>query len=803
MSTHAALNTKMRWLLHICSLMGGCIFIWIYFSIPAATYYLYFGLFIFTLGMHVSINTFLKNLKSKQINKIVYLLFCTALISIACLHADNTSTYGPFVADSINAVYQTSTTELLGYLQEYVSASAIIIAVLWIAVTVLTGISLPELPTLNKQVIAVIAAGIVVGTLMVYVGKDELLMMVSQAAEYKQTLSEFSDSREQVMDSPEYSDIKSDFEGNIIVVIGESSSRHHFGLYNYVRNTTPRLDEIENELYLFSDIISTHSHTVQSLTDALIYRSRTERKKIQELADVVNIAKKANFYTAWLSNQNAVGIWDNQVAAIGRQADLVKYHDPASGTQKKRSVFDMALVQSTQNVLSDKKHNRKLLFVHLMATHFPYCEMMPSDFAKDYVHYDGVKMDYSMMGFHLMSAKQERGMPAAIALMQSGDCYDRAVRYVDSVVRELIESARGRKEPTLLVYFADHGEAPMLGTGHESRMHSHFHVEIPFFVWANTSYKQKYSVKMKNLKNNINKPGSLLDFSYYLSDAEDIKGISAIKSRSIFSAEYQSFDRKTLHGAVGYDTFDKGADYSERTRGNLNQVKAKLGEKKYSKIWAHRVDTMGSMMEAKDLFAGVEMDLVFDSAKKQFFVYHPPAPNLGLGLESQLKQGSDKIRYWFDWKNASKDNFKLALERLESLDRKYKLKDRIILESGILEKSFGMFKKSGWNTSYYLPTDKGIECVKTCSAQQKEKLASEFLHNRHKFGYRTVSFDFRLLEFFDKFMAKELNRENVEVYTWDQGIDISDESAVEKLEPYLNNSNVGVILVNFPSPFDV
>lgn len=454
-------------------------------------------------------------------------------------------------------------------------------------------------------------------------------------------------------------------------------------------------------------------------------------------------------------------------------------------------------------MLRDSKYKKNLLFVHLMATHFPYCEVIPKDFATDFVNYDGIKMDYSVMGFHLANIKNKQGMEAAGSLMLSNDCYDRSVRYVDYVTNQLIETARTQQKPTILVYFSDHGEAPFLGTAHESRMHSHFHVEIPFLVWANDAYKQHYSTTITNLAKNTNKPGSLLDFSYYLSDIARIDGIPNTKTRSIFSKNYLPFERKTLHGKINYDVFDENADYAERSRGNIRNIKARFGTAVQSKVWAHRVNTLGSMIEAREIFPGIEMDLVFDSDKKQFFVYHPPAPNVGLTLASQLRQDDGKVHYWLDWKNANPENLQSALETLEGLNDTHNIKQRAILESGTLSKSMSIFKRAGWNTSYYLPTKIIAKCMSNCSNEEKSKLANQLLENRKKFGYGTVSVDARLLQFFDKHMAQAFNDEESKIYIWDQSIDVSDKNALSRMEKYITHKNVGVLLVNFPSPFDL
>jgi len=53
----------------------------------------------------------------------------------------------------------------------------------------------------------------------------------------------------------------SDSALTVVVVIGESASKYHQGLYGYSRQTNPLLNSIRDQLYIFDSVISPHSHT--------------------------------------------------------------------------------------------------------------------------------------------------------------------------------------------------------------------------------------------------------------------------------------------------------------------------------------------------------------------------------------------------------------------------------------------------------------------------------------------------------------------------------------------------------------
>jgi glucan phosphoethanolaminetransferase (alkaline phosphatase superfamily) len=102
------------------------------------------------------------------------------------------------------------------------------------------------------------------------------------------------------------------------------------------------------------------------------------------------------------------------------------------------------------------------------------------------------------------------------------NCYDSAVRYIDDVLEGLFDRLERRERPALVVFFADHGEAPLLGSGHESRLHSHFHVEVPLLLWSNEAYKAQHADRWSSFARNRTAPASLIDLSFTLADLAEI-----------------------------------------------------------------------------------------------------------------------------------------------------------------------------------------------------------------------------------------------------------------------------------------
>jgi hypothetical protein len=68
-----------------------------------------------------------------------------------------------------------------------------------------------------------------------------------------------------------------------------------------------------------------------------------------------------------------------------------------------------------------------------------------------------------------------------------------------------------------------------------------------------------------------------------------------------------------------------------------------------NKLWVHRVDSKERYQVLKGKFAGYETDITWNSAKKQFFVYHPPLDEEPITLQEFLSViNLDSTMLWLD-----------------------------------------------------------------------------------------------------------------------------------------------------------
>ncbi len=123
------------------------------------------------------------------------------------------------------------------------------------------------------------------------------------------------------------------------------------------------------------------------------------------------------------------------------------------------------------------------------------------------------------------------------------------------------------------------------------------------------------------------------------------------------------------------------------------------------KNWSKGVNTKEQLNRLGQDIAGFECDVYFDTVSKSFNVHHDADKNIGYGLKELFQtyqQRNLQACIWLDIKNLDQSNDTQALKNLLSLRDKYKLQNKILVESGHAE-VLTSFCDSGFFTSYYVP----------------------------------------------------------------------------------------------------
>ncbi|HLU84908.1 MAG TPA: sulfatase-like hydrolase/transferase [Vicingaceae bacterium] len=327
---------------------------------------------------------------------------------------------------------------------------------------------------------------------------------------------------------------KNDDKETLIITIGESTTKHHLGIYGYHRNTTPNLAKINDELVVFNDVISPHTHTIPALEKVLTFGT-TNNPSDKELGSLVQLVKAAGYKTYWISNQIPVGINETMVTMLSKAADYSYFTN--LGGEKELHSLDERVLPIIKKALSDKSA-KKVIFVHLLGTHTQYKNRYPKSF------------------------NQFKDAPSTpFGTQQAFDAinqYDNAVLYNDFVISEIISLLKSNATPNekqQMIYFSDHGEdvyQTVDFNGHSESIGSYPMFEIPFVFWSNNKNK------LEKYKPFADRKYMTDDFIYSVADLLNITFEGMQSENSIFHPTFQTKQR-IVKQHIDFDTEIKPA----------------------------------------------------------------------------------------------------------------------------------------------------------------------------------------------------------------------------------------------------
>jgi len=317
-----------------------------------------------------------------------------------------------------------------------------------------------------------------------------------------------------------------------VVIIGEATSRWHMQLYNYNRETNPRLTEIQDELLVFDSVITPHVHTILAL-EKMFTMSNYERPDLTTNGSIVQLANQANYETYWISNQKPVGLHESIPTLIGSAA---KHKYFLATDDYSYDIYDETVLPVLETILK-KQAKRKLIFIHLIGSHGIYEHRYPESFNYFKVASSTTKFQY-------------------IEALETINHYDNAIRYNDFIVREIIELVRSQNTVSAVNYFSDHGEE--VYDTMELEGHNEYHAtrpmyEIPFVVWLSDAYKER-NPNLLNQNNLTKRRYNLEDFIHSFSTLYNIEFSNLDQTRSVFDSLYIKRPR----------LIKKGEDYDKR-----------------------------------------------------------------------------------------------------------------------------------------------------------------------------------------------------------------------------------------------
>ena len=694
--------------------------------------------------------------------------------------------------DILYAVFQSNSNESLEYISDFIALKWI---ALFIVIPIVIGILLlvqekKETIKIEKYVLIPIVVTLftVVSTQILELRLPKFI--ITGFNHYKKELNSFRDLQSKRKTGKiEFSASKDKSGETYIVIIGESLNKTHMGVYGYVRNTTPILSKFNenNDLLLFQNTYANHTYTVHTLSHALTEANQINKKSYYDSFSVIDILKKADIQTYWISNQALHGVWDNMVSIIAAESDNLIGINYSIGQTTNTQKYDGALLEEVEKTLAEKTNKTKVIFVHLMGSHSPYYSRYPEEY--------GIFKDVLNKG--------EFGKIADVkGLHNTINSYDNSILYNDYVVGNILKKLQAQKGTTGFIYTSDHADDAIERLGHNSTKFTYDMIQIPMVAWFSSEYKKQYIEQFDTFSKHTNMLYSN-DFLYdTLIGLLNIKTDKYNSKYDLSSKDYTLETDKayTLHGEKLYT---HKSNYSYWQKVNTEYL---IDINQSNRVFPHRVNSVGKLKDIwNNGFRSFELDIRFGDSNSSCFQVGHNHGVMGLTLEDYLLSiPYSKIeRVWLDFKNLTKNNYKQALKRLNYLDEKFDLKRKVIVESGTTSSYFKELNKSGWHISYYMPTTQIVTQLKENKVEEMKKLALKIASQTHAQNLSAISFDDRLYPFVKQYL-EPLISDNIVYHVW-YAPTLRNQSFSEELQKnnlYLDK-RIKTLLSTYRSRFDL
>lgn len=233
---------------------------------------------------------------------------------------------------------------------------------------------------------------------------------------------------------PEYQDyVVQPIEGkknNVVVLMGESTSYVHMGIFGYERDTTPDLTPyVKSPRFIMLPALASAVSTRVSL--ALFYNVVYEPDNAKLIGSMNNslyrLAKQQGYNTYYISTQKNAGGLTYSFSV----RDIDVWKDDADLSHYESEYDDRLLMELKAQNIDYTKPN--FITLHMRSAHGPYIANYP----RDQVHYPDQEV-----GYHDYMV----------------NTYDNSIRYTQKVIADIYAYFDSIGEPVYIFYVPDHGE---------------------------------------------------------------------------------------------------------------------------------------------------------------------------------------------------------------------------------------------------------------------------------------------------------------------------------------------------------
>ncbi|MDQ5990055.1 phosphoethanolamine transferase [Providencia stuartii] len=243
-----------------------------------------------------------------------------------------------------------------------------------------------------------------------------------------------------------------------VIVIGESVRRDFMHKYGFPINNTPFMNGLNG--IFFDNYISAAGSTNFSLSRSLsLYPTMPN--------NIITLANKAGFSTYWISRQGQSGKHDGPVASIAKRANETYFVGGKSKISEHIVSDDGPIIPKFIQLLS-KPAKKKLIVIHLIGSHSPFCARVSNSYDQFYKSKDL-------------------------------SCYVQSIKNTDLLLSQVYSELSKSKGTWSMLYFSDHGLSFIdnqqdLIHGYKKKQN----FEVPLFITSSDSTQYEVISAQRN-----------------------------------------------------------------------------------------------------------------------------------------------------------------------------------------------------------------------------------------------------------------------------------------------------------------
>ncbi|MBQ0049221.1 MAG: phosphoethanolamine transferase [Bacteroidales bacterium] len=328
----------------------------------------------------------------------------------------------------------------------------------------------------------------------------------------------------------------------IVLILGESFSRHHAQLYGYPFPNTPHQKawEEQGQLVCYTDVVAPWNTTCESLQSLFSLSYAGDTLSWHERPFITSLMKSAGYDVCFLSNQYSL----DKTQSLSDFIEDVFINIPEvsrlqfSRRNKQLGDLDDHLLQAYDTMEPTIQSPHRFTIFHTRGMHFDFSERYPKE-----------RRRFSPADYHRPDLSADQLTTLAH--------YDNAILYNDSIIHEIL--LRFQHRNAIAIFLPDHGERVFdydnhfgrsLGFTPEELLPQH---EIPMWFWASEQYIAEHPDLWTSIRSHYRLPYMTDLLPYTIMSLAGTTDPYYDSTLDILSPNYRKDRKRILRDQCDYD----------------------------------------------------------------------------------------------------------------------------------------------------------------------------------------------------------------------------------------------------------